>query len=114
MATNRWIVRETAEAYSASGKAVVIPFWEPLACGDGDHGGKWETSIYMAVAPGAARLDAVREDRTGEPGIYRGQNVPEHSSVEFGEKALAQVEAYLAEAIGRERTGHQVVESSGR
>jgi creatinine amidohydrolase len=95
------ILREVAEKFTATGRATVIPFWEPLACGEGDHGGKWETSLYMALAPDAVRLDAVREDHTGRPGFYRGQEVRAQASVAFGEQALAQVEAYLAKAIER-------------
>jgi len=95
------LLREAAESFSAAGAAVVIPFWEPLACGEGDHGGKWETSIYLALAPDAVRLDAVREDRTGQPGFYRGQDVRAQASAALGQEALARVEAYLAEAVVR-------------
>jgi creatinine amidohydrolase len=93
------IVEETAEAFTATGAATVIGFWEPLACGGGDHGGRWETSIYLALAPEEVRLDAIRDERTGQPGHYRGQDVRNHASAEFGEQALAQIEAYLAAAI---------------
>jgi creatinine amidohydrolase len=95
------ILQEVAEAFTAKGGATVIPFWEPLACGGGDHGGKWETSIFMALAPEGVRLDAVRDDRTGQAGYYRGQDVRSHASAAFGEQALAQIEAYLGEAIRR-------------
>jgi creatinine amidohydrolase len=93
------VLQAAAETLNATGRAVVIPFWEPLACGEGDHGGKWETSIYMALAPEEVRFDAIREERTGRPGFYRGQDVRSNASVAFGEKALAQVEAYLTAAI---------------
>ena len=76
-----------------------MPFWEPLACGGGDHGGKWETSLYLALAPEEVRLEAVREDGSGRPGYYRGQEVGAEASVALGEWALAQIEAYLAQAI---------------
>jgi creatinine amidohydrolase/Fe(II)-dependent formamide hydrolase-like protein len=79
----------------------VIPFWEPLACGDGDHGGRWETSIYLALTPEAVRLAAVRDERTGQVGHYRGQDLRGRASAAFGEQALAQVEAYLTRAIER-------------
>jgi creatinine amidohydrolase len=95
------ILREAAEAFTATGAATVIPFWEPLACGEGDHGGRWESSIYMALAPDAVRLDAIRDERTGQIGYYRGQDVRTHISAAFGEKALAQIEAYLTGAIER-------------
>jgi creatinine amidohydrolase len=95
------LLNEAAEAFTATGAATVIPFWEPLACGDGDHGGRWETSITLAVAPEAVRLDAVRDDRTGQAGFYRGEDVRGHASGAFGEQAMAQVEDYLAGAIER-------------
>jgi creatinine amidohydrolase len=93
------LLQEVAEAFTAAGDATVIPFWEPLACGGGDHGGKWETSIYMALAPEGVRLDAVRDERTGRPGHYRGQDVRGQASAALGEQALASIEGYLAEAI---------------
>ncbi len=93
------ILQETAETFNTKGLATVIPFWEPLACGSGDHAGKWETSIYLALAPDEVRLDAIRDERTGQVGYYRGQDVRRHTSEEFGQKALAQVAAYLTEAI---------------
>ena len=45
--------------------------WEELACGEGDHAGKWETSIYLALNPDAVRLDAIRDESTGKAGHYR-------------------------------------------
>jgi creatinine amidohydrolase len=95
------IVREVAGAFTATGAARVIPFWEPLACGGGDHGGKWETSIALALVPDAVRLEAVRDAETGQPGWYRGQEVRSHSSAEFGRQALARVRDHLAAAIER-------------
>jgi creatinine amidohydrolase/Fe(II)-dependent formamide hydrolase-like protein len=79
----------------------VIPFWEPLACGEGDHGGTWETSIYLALAPEAVRLDAIRDERTGQPGYYRGRDVRSQASAALGEEALARIEAYLGDAVAR-------------
>ncbi|MBT3267944.1 creatininase family protein [Candidatus Poribacteria bacterium] len=91
-------LREVANECSGSGVAV-IPFWEPLACGGGDHGGKWETSIFMALREGGARLEAVADRRTGEPGHYRGQRVGETASVALGEWALGRIEEYLRDAV---------------
>jgi creatinine amidohydrolase len=108
------ILKEAAETFTATSplppfeggieggcRVVVIPFWEPLACGEGDHAGKWETSLYLALAPDAVRLDAIADERTGQAGYYRGQDVRTHTSKAFGERALAQVEAYLTEAVER-------------
>jgi creatinine amidohydrolase len=93
------ILQEAAGAFTATGGATVIPFWEPLACGGGDHGGKWETSIYMALVPTGVRLDAIRDERSGQAGYYRGHDVRGHTSAEFGDAALTQIEAYLDEAV---------------
>jgi creatinine amidohydrolase len=92
-------LRAVAEAFTATGAAIVIPFWEPLAIGEGDHGGKWETSLYLALRPDEVRLDAVCEDRTGEPSVYRGQRVAEVASATLGRQGLGQIEAYLKAAI---------------
>lgn len=94
------VLRQVAQEFTASGEAVVVPFWEPLACGDGDHGGKWETSIYLALAPEEVRLEAAREDRDGHLGYYRGQKM-DQASAAFGEQALAQIETYLEQAVTR-------------
>ncbi len=95
------ILQEAAEAFSKEGPAIVIPFWEELACGEGDHAGKWETSIYLALDPDAVRLDAIRDESTGKAGHYRGQDVRSHTSHAFGMEALAQVEAYLSRAVAQ-------------
>lgn len=95
------VLQQAADALNATGRAAVIPFWEPLACGGGDHGGKWETSIYLALNPQAVRLDAIRDDHTGQPGFYRGEDVRSHASAAFGDAALARIEAYLTEAIAK-------------
>lgn len=88
-------------------RATMLAFWEPLACGGGgDHGGKWETSIFMAVRPAGARLYAVSAPRTGEDGHYRGQRVRETSSVALGEWALGRIEEYLAAAVSKALSAH--------
>jgi creatinine amidohydrolase len=95
------ILQEVADAFTARGAARVIPFWEPLACGDGDHGGRWETSIALALAPEIVRLEAIRDEQTGQAGWYRGQEVLRSASAEFGREALARIRAYLTAAIER-------------
>jgi hypothetical protein len=97
------IVRESAEAYTAAsgGKVVVIPFWEPLACGEGDHGAKWESSIWAALTPGGVRMDSIVDYSTGKSGWYRGQEIRSTISKEFGEQALKMVEDYLAREVDR-------------
>jgi len=87
-------------AECSTARITVLPFWEPLACGGGgDHGGKWETSIFMALRPGAARLYAVTDPHATEAGHYRGQRVRETSSVALGEWALGRIEEYLSAAV---------------
>lgn len=97
------VVRESAEAYTAAsgGKVVVIPFWEPLACGGGDHAAKWESSIWEALAPGGVRLDSIVEGGTGRRDWYRGQEIRSTISAEFGEQALQTVENYLTREVDR-------------
>lgn len=95
------VLAASAEEFNRSGKAVVIPFWEPLACGEGDHGGKWESSIYLALRPDEVRLDAVREDDGSHPGYYRGAPVAAETSPELGRSALRMIEEYLAPRIDR-------------
>jgi len=93
------ILKEVAEAYNATGRAVVIPFWEVLACGEGDHAAKWECSIWMALVPGGVRMDAIVDYKTGKSGYYRGREIRSQISKEFGEKALAMIEEYLSGKI---------------
>ncbi len=95
------VLAASAEEFNRSGKAVVIPFWEPLACGEGDHGGKWESSIYLALRPEEVRLDRVREDDGSHPGYYRGAPVAAETSPELGRSALRMIEEYLAPRIER-------------
>ncbi|MFC2077055.1 hypothetical protein ACFLT7_08230, partial [candidate division KSB1 bacterium] len=66
---------------------------------EGDHGGKWETSLYLALDPDEVRMNGIREDRTGEPGLYRGQRVAEVASAELGWEGLERIEAYLKDKI---------------
>jgi creatinine amidohydrolase len=107
------VLEAAAVSFTATGAATVIPFWEPLACGAGDHGGRWETSIYLALAPDAVRLDAIRDEHTGKIGHYRGEDVRSHASAAFGEQALAQIEAYLSEAIEQTFVWQKAVGRSG-
>jgi|GEM_PF-742523 creatinine amidohydrolase len=105
------ILQEAAEEFTARGGATVLPFVEPMAFdGEGDHGGKYETSIFRALADDNVRMDHIQEDRTGEPGVYRGQPVGKTATVEFGEQVIESVEAYFREKIeallGPVDTGH--------
>lgn len=93
------ILKEVADAYTGTGRATVIPFWEVLACGEGDHAAKWEASIWMALVPGGVRMDAIVDYKTGKSGYYRGREIRSEISLEFGEKALAMIEEYLSGKI---------------
>ena len=93
------ILKEVADEYTATGRAVVIPFWEVLACGEGDHAAKWESSIWMALVPGGVRMDSIVDYRTGKSGYYRGAEIRSLISKELGEKALAMIEEYLTEKV---------------
>ncbi len=95
------VLRETAEAYTAAtgGRVVVIPFWEPLACGEGDHGARWESSIWAALVPAGVRMDSIVDYNTGRKNWYRGREIGSEISAEFGEKALERIEDYFADKI---------------
>jgi creatinine amidohydrolase len=95
------VLQETAEAYTAAsgGSTVVIPFWESLACGEGDHGARWESSIWAALVPGGVRMDSIVDYGTGRTGWYRGSEIKSEISAEFGEKALEMIEEYFADKI---------------
>lgn len=108
------IVKEMAEKYTATGRAVVIPFWEPLACGEGDHASKWECSIWEALVPGGVHLDSIVDYRTGQKGWYRGKELRSQVSREFGEKALATVEGYLRTEIDRAFSQRQQQKESAK
>lgn len=93
------ILQEVADAYTETGRATVIPFWEVLACGEGDHAAKWESSIWMALVPGGVRMEAIVDYKTGKSGYYRGREIRSEISKEFGERALVMVEEYLTEKV---------------
>jgi creatinine amidohydrolase len=95
------VLQETAEAYTAAsgGRTVVIPFWEVLACGEGDHAGKWESSIWAALVPGGTRVDSIVDYGTGRKNWYRGKEIRSGISAEFGEKALETIEEYFADKL---------------
>lgn len=93
------ILQETAETYTKTGLATVIPFGEIMACGEVDHGARWESSIWMALVPGGVKLNAIIDYETGKSGYYRGEEIRSQISKEFGEKALAMIEEYLSEKI---------------
>ncbi len=97
------VLRETAEAYTAAsgGQTVVIPFWEVLACGEGDHAGKWESSIWAALVPGGTRLDSIVDYSTGRGNWYRGKEIRSEISEEFGEQALKTIEKYFERELNK-------------
>ncbi|MDX9972005.1 MAG: creatininase family protein [FCB group bacterium] len=55
----------------------------------GDHAGKWETSLMMALEPGLSDLSII--EGRGDPAIGATDNGVLESSAEFGERAIAAI-----------------------
>jgi creatinine amidohydrolase len=71
-----------------TGYELVRPDERLPACGD--HAGRWETSLLMALDPGMQDLRLVA-DAPGKPPIGASNNGVEQSSVEYGEMGVAAV-----------------------
>jgi len=64
----------------------------------GDHAGKWETSLLMALLPGLADLS--RLEQAEEPPLGVMGEDPRRASAEFGEQAIAHIVARVNEKVG--------------
>ena len=80
------LLRQVADQAEKQHSVHVVPFSEPALFGVGDHAGKWETSLYMALA-GEVKLEAIRDDVEGQWGHWHSNN-PREASREFGQQAL--------------------------
>jgi creatinine amidohydrolase len=56
----------------------------------GDHAGKWETSLLMALEPGLSDISRLPEDRDIKPVGVGGQD-PRDASVAYGEEGVTKV-----------------------
>jgi creatinine amidohydrolase len=80
--------------------ACVIPFVEPMACnGEGDHAGRYETSLMLALDPGLTRLSAIRPEQRGRTGFWSGTDPSQTASAEFGETVIQAVSDYLGTRV---------------
>ena len=77
--------------------AQVIAFTELDFFGDGDHAGKYETSLHMALG-GNARLDEVDESQRGQLGQWEGQT-PLNASSEFGIQCLERILEHFSHIV---------------
>ena len=64
----------------------------------GDHAGKWETSLLMALDPGMQDLNVLRGMES--PPIGASNNGILNSNVEFGERAVQAIVGKVAKVIG--------------
>ncbi|MHB1294027.1 MAG: creatininase family protein [Anaerolineae bacterium] len=78
--------------WAMTGYELVKGQFEPC----GDHAGKWETSLLMALDPGMQDLSVLRP---GEPPIGASNNGILESSAEFGERAVAAIVAAVKERV---------------
>ncbi len=62
----------------------------------GDHAGKWETSLLMALEPGLTDLSKLQADRSVRPVGVGGED-PRDASKEFGEQGVAAVVERMVE-----------------
>lgn len=62
----------------------------------GDHAGKWETSLLMALEPGLSDISRLPEDRNIKPVGVGGQD-PRDASVEFGQEGVEKVVERMVE-----------------
>ncbi|MHB0856060.1 MAG: creatininase family protein [Anaerolineae bacterium] len=62
----------------------------------GDHAGKWETSLLMALDPGMQDVSVLRP---GEPPIGASNNGIQESSAEFGHRAVTAIVAAVAQRV---------------
>lgn len=97
------LVRKIADKAEKQYDVEVVPFTELALFGAGDHAGKWETSIYMAVG-GEVRFEAIRDDLEGQVGHWSGTN-PKEGSREFGQQALEAILQHFQGLIGRASVG---------
>lgn len=95
------ILKETTEAFNrAAAGATVIPFVEPMAFnGEGDHAGRYETSLMLALDAGLTRLSGIRPEQKGRIGYWAGIDPSQTASAEFGEAAIRTIVDFLGARV---------------
>ena len=95
------IVKDEAGSATDAGVASVVGFDELSFFGEGDHAGKWETSLYMALG-GQPRMELIDPGQANHWGYFWGQeNQPIEASKAFGEQALTALEAHFRTLVDR-------------
>lgn len=94
------IVHKEAHKATEAGMANVIGFDELTFFGTGDHAGKWETSLHLAIC-GEARLDNLHPSQADRIGFWTTASQPHDASKEFGQQALNKIEAHFHTQIRR-------------
>lgn len=92
------MVKRLAGRLNRSGSMKVIPFSEPWLFKEGDHAGKWETSIYMAVCPEHVAMSRIGPRNFRDHG-WNEQRDPRLASPAFGKKAVHRIVAHLRTEI---------------
>ena len=92
--------REAAERFAAESDMRVFPFIGFDLAEDlgyrGDHAGRWETALLMALEPDLVDLSPLGEDRSEAPiGVFGDD--PRDASAEFGREAVEAVVQRMVE-----------------
>ncbi|MCG3147184.1 MAG: hypothetical protein PCFJNLEI_00622 [Verrucomicrobiae bacterium] len=96
------VVNDVAQRLTAAGVAQVVGFDELTFFGDGDHAGKWESSIYLALG-GEFRRAALRDEHRDRTGYWYSNSPPHQASLEFGQQALARISAHFEQLVTEHR-----------
>lgn len=95
--------REAARRFSEESDVRVFPFIGFDLVEDlgyrGDHAGRWETSLLMALEPDLVDLSRLGEDRSVRPVGVFGDD-PRDASAEFGREAVDAIVGRLVERAG--------------
>lgn len=92
----RRMARRLAARFNRGGAMKVIPFSERDFFGEGDHAGRWETSIFMALCP--ERVDSSRiKPRNYRDHGWNETSDPKLASAAFGRQAVRKIIAHLGE-----------------
>ena len=93
----RHILTQVAQDASEQLNTRIIAFTEIDVFGEGDHAGKYETSLYLALG-GKVRFAEMHEDQRGQWGQWQGET-PMNASKEFGMQCLERMVLHFADII---------------
>jgi creatinine amidohydrolase len=86
------LIKEVAVEFMVNGMTSVLALTEkeaaPEIMGGGDHGGKWETSLMLALRPELVDMGRLNPDRSVTPPAMLGTDARDASAAE-GERAAA-------------------------